>query len=418
MPITKNGYFNDPAIAQAVGGIAEMFAPPSAQDQYAAVKTAETQQKMTALAEMYRAANDPNISREQRENAAIAFGTYAPNQSFYAVDQGNLTSRQNNTADNTTKITTTGMQEQGQTTRAMLEPVAAGATRFVPPDVASMFKVDDLQRGNVVLSPGETATLPGQNGVGGMTLAGAPKPLTAEEVKGSIIAGLSPEEQRAVGIGNTPVQNVVGPDGKPVIKFQADAVDMTPAADPSKITGTEGDIRKEILNLPSYKNYAQALPIYQSMLETAGTDSRASDLNMVYGLGKIMDPTSVVREGEMIMVKNTASLPDWVVGAINQVNGKAGLLPETREAIMKEAYSRAKAYEDALGTDLEFYKGITTRNGIDDRNVIPSTKPFVPYQPGGNLPIVNTPEEAAKLPPGTSFQTPDGRVKVVPNAAQ
>lgn len=33
---------------------------------------------------------------------------------------------------------------------------------------------------------------------------------------------------------------------------------------------------------------------------------------------------------------------------------------------------------------------------------------------GGNLPIVSSPAEAARLPKGTRFRTPDGRVKVVP----
>jgi hypothetical protein len=36
--------------------------------------------------------------------------------------------------------------------------------------------------------------------------------------------------------------------------------------------------------------------------------------------------------------------------------------------------------------------------------------------PGGgdNAPVVSSPEEAAKLPPGTRFRTPDGRIKMVP----
>jgi len=46
-------------------------------------------------------------------------------------------------------------------------------------------------------------------------------------VNGRIIAGLSPEEQRAVGIGSTPVENVVTEDG-PRIAFRADAVGQEP----------------------------------------------------------------------------------------------------------------------------------------------------------------------------------------------
>ena len=38
-----------------------------------------------------------------------------------------------------------------------------------------------------------------------------------------------------------------------------------------------------------------------------------------------MDPGSVVREGEQIMVMNTASLPDWLTGQIARVNGGSAL---------------------------------------------------------------------------------------------
>ena len=125
-------------------------------------------------------------------------------------------------------------------------------------------------------------------------------------------------------------------------------------------------IRKEVQGLPSYKNLAQATPIYNSMVETAGRDSRASDLNLVYGLGKIMDPTSVVREGEMFMVQGINTLPDKVIEGINSVlTGTSTLSPETRQAILTEAYGRVKGYEDAYSTDSQSYKGLADRYKIN-----------------------------------------------------
>ena len=53
-----------------------------------------------------------------------------------------------------------------------------------------------------------------------------------------------------------------------------------------------------------------------------------------------MDPGSVVREGEQIMVMNTASLPDWLTGQIARVNGGSALEGATRSNIMAEAQSR------------------------------------------------------------------------------
>ncbi|WP_259665829.1 hypothetical protein [Rhizobium lentis] len=132
------------------------------------------------------------------------------------------------------------------------------------------------------------------------------------------------------------------------------------------------NLRKEVQDLQSYKSYQQAAPVYQSMIDTATTDSKASDLNLVYGLGKIMDPNSVVREGEMVMVNNTASLPDWLSGMINSVNGGQRLTPETRQAVLNEARSRMMAYRGALDNDISQYRGIIGRRGMNEADVLPT----------------------------------------------
>lgn len=145
-------------------------------------------------------------------------------------------------------------------------------------------------------------------------------------------------------------------------------------------------LRHEISQLPAYKNLAQAAPIYKSMLETAGTNSKASDLNLVYGLGKIFDPNSVVREGEMVMVKNTASLPDWLIGTANALNGGQALTPETRAAILKEAYNRIQSYKALYDQDAATYRGIAERNRMNPADVVQDFGEFKPYVPASAAP--------------------------------
>lgn len=168
-----------------------------------------------------------------------------------------------------------------------------------------------------------------------------------------------------------------------------DAPPPNPGSVPPKFDDVSS-LRKEIQGLPSYKNLSQALPIYRSMAETAGRNSKASDLNLVYGLGKIMDPNSVVREGEMVMVKNTASLPDWLQGAIASLNGGAALTPETRQAIMTEAYGRVQGYDQAFKQDAEQYRGIVDRNKFNPADVIPDFGAYEPWKstavPEGDVP--------------------------------
>ncbi len=152
-------------------------------------------------------------------------------------------------------------------------------------------------------------------------------------------------------------------------------------------------MRKEIRSLPSYQNYSQAAPIYKNMIKTAGENSKASDLNLVYSLGKIFDPNSVVREGELILAKNTAALPDWVVGTINALNGGAQLQPETRERIMVEAHHRITSYSDLLNGDLGQYRGIAERNRVRPEDVIPPTMEIAPPPKLTTPPPAATPAE-------------------------
>lgn len=179
------------------------------------------------------------------------------------------------------------------------------------------------------------------------------------------------------------------------------------------------NLRKEVQQLPSYKNISQAAPIYRSMFETAGRNTKASDLNLVYGLGKIMDPTSVVREGEMIMVKNSAGMSEQLMGAINALIGGAALTPETRQALMAEAYSRMNTYKGQFDQDMKQYRGIVGRRGFNADDVIPDPGEFSPYEgppkaPGKGQPAPASP--APVRPIESQYVRPDGSSPPTPSA--
>jgi len=225
MPDFKRPYSltEDPYFAQGVGALAKMFAPLSPQEVYAGAKAKETQQKVGMLADLYKLAQDPNFDQQRFDRVGAASGQWAPSQGYYAIDQHNATSRANNSADNARALEQTDREQFGQTERALLHPVAAGATRFVPSSIASMYEIPEQQVGVVSASQGEKVVTPD-----GRTIMGAPKPLTKSEVEGRILSGLPDDIKRAVAIGGTPVESVVGQDGKPVIQFRSNAVGMQP----------------------------------------------------------------------------------------------------------------------------------------------------------------------------------------------
>lgn len=145
---------------------------------------------------------------------------------------------------------------------------------------------------------------------------------------------------------------------------------------------TTSKLRNEIQGLPSYKNIAQAAPVYKSMFEAAGRDTRAADVNMIYGMAKIMDPGSVVRESEMTVAQAISTLPQQLRATVqSQLTGDGRLTPDVRAAIMQEARSRMLAYQGMFDQDAGMYRGIATRGRMNTEDVIPSFGTFDEYKP-------------------------------------
>jgi hypothetical protein len=182
-------------------------------------------------------------------------------------------------------------------------------------------------------------------------------------------------------------------------------------------------LRKEVQGLPSYKNVAQAAPVYKSMLDAAGRDDRASDVNLIYGMAKLMDPGSVVRESEMTVAQAIATLPQQIQQNIKSQLGQTGRLSkDVREGIMREAYSRMSSYNALFAQDSEQYRGIATRRKMDLADVIPSFGEFKPYEPpeakaksGANG--STAPGNAAMRTVPEQYIRPDGSSPPMPSAA-
>ena len=69
----------------------------------------------------------------------------------------------------------------------------------------------------------------------------------------------------------------------------------------------------------------------------AGSKTGAGDIAVVYGFMKLLDPTSVVREGEFATAENTSGVPAQVVAWYNRVLSGARLPEETRQQFVEMA---------------------------------------------------------------------------------
>jgi hypothetical protein len=150
-------------------------------------------------------------------------------------------------------------------------------------------------------------------------------------------------------------------------------------------------VRKEVGALPEVKRYSEAIVPFRSMVQSATRNTAAADLDFVYGIAKIFDPDSVVREGEMKLVGQAQSLPEEIKGYIKRVAmGEGRLTSEARDRILQVAQTRINEIRSAYDTRVNPYRAIADRHRINVDDILP----VLP-----NVPEWRMPEASAVLPP-------------------
>lgn len=187
------------------------------------------------------------------------------------------------------------------------------------------------------------------------------------------------------------VRPLLGADGQPVKKPD------------TRMDQNIDNIRKEFNSRAEVKKFVEVVPIIRS-IQTA-KDTAAGDLDFIYGVGKILDPESVVREGEMALVMKSGSPLERFKGEVNRVMGGGRLTPQTRTQLLQMLQSRVGELDKNYQSARSVYEGIATRRGL------PASEIFTDYGPiGGGAPVPRVTNDAdyAKIPKGAEYIAPDG----------
>lgn len=160
----------------------------------------------------------------------------------------------------------------------------------------------------------------------------------------------------------------------------------------------EANLRKEYNQLPEVKGFKAVLPAYRSAIQSASRNDRVSDLDLVFAVGKALDPDSVVREGEQVMIANSQGLPDWVQGAIGAVSGGARIQPETRQNLMRLLKSRASAWRQSASARRDEYAGYATGYGLDPGRSVPGLEELPDFPDSASVPAAAVPPPAPGQP--------------------
>lgn len=187
-------------------------------------------------------------------------------------------------------------------------------------------------------------------------------------------------------------------------------------SDPRELAEFEQSLRKEFNGLDQTKQLAKALPAIESAMDTIDRDTLASDLNLVFAVGKTFDPESVVREGEQVTIANAQALPDRLVGMIKAANGGSRLSAETRQALLTELQSRANAMFGGTIAQADQFRSMASEAGARPNNVvnpklIDRARRVIgggSEQPGGNAPAAPAPQRLGEANAGEARPQPEG----------
>lgn len=108
---------------------------------------------------------------------------------------------------------------------------------------------------------------------------------------------------------------------------------------------------------------------FGGILASAEEGSGPSDIALVTMYMKVIDPGSVVRDGEFITARESGSFATAMQNSVAKIQSGQILQPEQRKAFVKAAYNLYEKAMDRYTTKRNVYSGIAEQYGLDPERV-------------------------------------------------
>lgn len=166
----------------------------------------------------------------------------------------------------------------------------------------------------------------------------------AERAKRSLI-----DAARLSGLDPATLQALEGMDAAGITEFLED----------QRSTETAATIREQDLGIGIYDDFKDDIepfmeisPFFETIRGATETPTAAGDLGLIFAYMKMLDPGSVVREGEFAVAANSGGIPDRIRAQLQAVQSGQRLSPSMRrdfaETALRELENRRKTYENSL----------------------------------------------------------------------
>ena len=131
------------------------------------------------------------------------------------------------------------------------------------------------------------------------------------------------------------------------------------------------EARKEFTSLGWVKAFADQGDAYGKIIKSIEDPSPSGDLALIFNFMKVLDPGSVVREGEFATAANAGSVDERVRGLYNRVISGERLTPEQRADFATRATKLYQGASEIYQGRADQYAGFATAAGLPVEQVIP-----------------------------------------------
>lgn len=139
----------------------------------------------------------------------------------------------------------------------------------------------------------------------------------------------------------------------------------------------EGQLRKEFDD--RIKGARDILGAYERVATAARSPTAAGDLSLIFAYMKMLDPGSVVREGEFANAQNAAGIDGRIRSLYNNIVSGQRLNAEQRADFLRQASALADNARQSISTNREYYRNLAGQYGFNpDRIAAPGARPPSP----------------------------------------
>lgn len=185
------------------------------------------------------------------------------------------------------------------------------------------------------------------------------------------------------GIGDIPSGYMLGPDGKSLVAQPGGPDDPNNPNSKASNQNLDNETRLRSDYVTQNKDFAATRDNWSRMLASSKGNTGASDIAMVYGFMKMLDPTSVVREGEYATAANAGGIPERVRLMYNNAIEGRKLDPVVREQFLQEGSRQYAAALERFRASQTQTRKLAQQYGADPSRVaIDLTNGVFPYLGG------------------------------------